>query len=109
MTRVKTTSLRARKWKYVQPIIFFHSVLLKTLRRERARRMYKRLVQRQNARRGHYVRPERVEFTYDDSPNYKGPVVEGWPPTQNRNVTSYINPQNISDFLIRPKGTGNNY
>lgn len=66
--------------------------------------MYKRLVQRQNARRGNYVRPERVEFTYDDNPNYKGPIVEGWPPTQNRNVTSYVNPRNNSDFILKPKG-----
>ena len=36
-------------------------------------------------------------LTYDDPFSYKGPIVEGWPPTRNRSVFLYIKRKVSSD------------
>ena len=40
-------------------------------------------------------------LTYMKASDYKGPVVEGWPPERNRSMERYIRP-NEDTFLMRP-------
>ena len=40
-------------------------------------------------------------LTYMKASEYKGPVVEGWPPERNRSMGRYIRP-NEDTFLMRP-------
>ena len=40
-------------------------------------------------------------LTYMKASDYKGPVVEGWPPERNRSMEPYIRP-NEETFLMRP-------
>ena len=35
-------------------------------------------------------------MTYDDPSTYKGPIVQGWPPTKNRSVRLYIKRKCVS-------------
>ncbi len=44
---------------------------------------------------------KKVKITFDSPERYKGPFVEGWPPKKNRNMPSYIRPDNDT-FPTRP-------
>ena len=47
--------------------------------------------------------PDKTKYTltYDDPGEYKGPVVEGWPPGKNRSMELYLRPSEDT-FLMRP-------
>ena len=44
---------------------------------------------------------KRINITYDDPKKYKGPHVEGWPPTKDRYMPNYIKPDQDT-FPLRP-------
>ena len=47
---------------------------------------------------------EPVNITFDSPSTFKGPVVEGWPPSKDRYMPHYIQP-NEDTFLLRPPST----
>ena len=36
------------------------------------------------------VSDKTIKFTYSDPKDYKGPIVEGWPPNKNRSIEIYM-------------------
>ena len=56
------------------------------------------------------VSDKTIKFTYSDPKDYKGPIVEGWPPNKNRSIEIYMTGtfqnyrlvclKSISDYVI---------
>ena len=38
-------------------------------------------------------------LTHDDPERYKGPIVQGWPPSKNRSVPLYIKGEKLNTLL----------
>ncbi|TRY79589.1 hypothetical protein TCAL_11737 [Tigriopus californicus] len=72
----------------------------------RLSRAYQRLLKRTVKKSADQIRARReksIPFTYSDPRTYVGPIVQGWPPYADRNLSRYIRPDKDT-FPIQPKG-----